>query len=212
MKKWIVIGLVIVVLIGLGVIATPLFLFRAMHVPTGAMANTIIPGDGFWAKRWVGEIKRGDIVIFEPPSNRKVLFVMRVIGMPGESIQFRGKKVLIDGEELPERRAIIELPTESDHGLLKESSHEGEGKYTALYTTESWNATDGAIYSGMKFGVAAPFQIPSGHYFVLGDSRDNSMDSRFWGPVPENQIKAKPYIIYSSKEPSHLFAKLEINP
>jgi signal peptidase I len=103
------------------VVATALFLalagvatyfliyYRIVHVPTGAMANTIIPGDRVLCRMHVGEIKRGDIVIFKLPTDQKVIYVKRVIGLPGETIQVKGRRVFINDKELPEERALIRL-------------------------------------------------------------------------------------------------------
>src|SRR5215510_1693106 len=86
-----------------------LIYYRIVHVPTGGMANTIIPGDRVLCRTHVGEIKRGDIVIFKLPTDPKVMYVKRVIGLPEETIQVKGHRVFINGKELPEERALIRL-------------------------------------------------------------------------------------------------------
>ncbi len=83
--------------------------YRMIDVPTGAMANTIIPGDRVLCRIGGWEIKRGDIAIFHPPAGPKVQYLKRVIGLPGETIQIRGTKVFINGQELAESKTFVEL-------------------------------------------------------------------------------------------------------
>jgi len=77
-----------------------LIYYRIVHVPTGGMANTIIPGDRVLCRMHLGEIKRGDIVIFKLPTNPKVIYVKRVIGLPGETIQVKGHRVFVNGKAM----------------------------------------------------------------------------------------------------------------
>jgi signal peptidase I len=171
---------------------------RLVNVPTGSMANTIVPGDTVVISTEVGQIKRGDLVIFKLPSKPEVKYIKRIIGLPGETIQMKGMKVFINARELPERRVMIEfLPDQ--HGPYKELSSEGSGAYSVYYDKSTER---GEEIPGMKFGVREEYKIPAGHYFVLGDCRDNALDSRFWGTVPAENIVGRPVSIHSSVDNS----------
>jgi signal peptidase I len=106
-KRILVAGLIVVVLAVVGSISCFLFFYRMVRVPTGSMANTIIPGDHLLVAREVfgeSEISRGDLVVFDYPKNRSEKRIARVVGLPGESIELRGTAVYINGKELPEQR------------------------------------------------------------------------------------------------------------
>src|SRR5262245_25559146 len=103
------------------------FLWGMVTVPTAAMANTILPGDSVLCLLHVGQIARGDIVMFELPDDPKVRYLKRVIGLPGERIQVRGVKIYINGQELAEARTFV-ADISTDRGAeLKEISSEGQG-------------------------------------------------------------------------------------
>jgi signal peptidase I len=175
-----------------------LLTFRVVSVPTGSMANTIIPGDRVIYRLSVGNIERGEIVLFKLPGDPKVIYLKRVIGLPGETIQIRGMNVLINGQELSEARTIIDPGDESLMGLLPELSSEGTGKYRVYYHKRENEFDDDT--PGMKFGREA-FPIPEKQYFVLGDCRDNALDSRYWGTVPHEMIIGKALMIIDSQAP-----------
>jgi signal peptidase I len=193
-------------LFSLALTAVPAYYFlflRLVRVPTGAMANTILPGDQLVVrKRAIGEIGRGDIVIFEFPKNPSEQYVFRIVGLPGEAIEIRDRVVYIDGKELPEERVWVKPAYGSQLSVLEELSSEGHGPYRVFYysrgpKTEPLLPTQAAED---EFGTNGPFRIPTRHYFVLGDNRDNSYDSRFWGPVKREAILGKPTTIYWSSQ------------
>lgn len=125
-------------------------------VPSGSMAGTINPGDNVICTRFgIGEdkVERYDILIFTPPDKPEMIYIKRVIGLPGETIEVRNGKVYADG---------IELDDSFTNGP---QNRRGDGVY----------------------------KVPEGHYFFLGDNRNNSNDSRFWDEkyVPLENIQAK---------------------
>ncbi|HJQ27260.1 MAG TPA: signal peptidase I [Blastocatellia bacterium] len=192
-----------VVLLTLGVILFVAlcyyFLFiRMVKVPTGSMKNTILPGDRLAINLLGGEIRRGDIVMFNYPKDPSTRFVSRVIGLPGETIEVRKQRVYINGTELGERRLLTKSQSPEDPAPLEAISSEGDGSYTVSYDAEE--AADTFGYEAGDFAVRAPFQIPADNYFVMGDNRDNSLDSRFWGPLPRKLIVGKAFLIYWSED------------
>jgi len=200
-----------------------------VRVPTGAMKNTILPGDRLVSNRLLGKIKRGDIVLFNFPKQPATRFVKRVIGLPGDRVWFdsRTNKVLVNDHELAEHRIFVEPQYNAeDASPLKPARDEGGTLWTVFY----YEAEDNhfAADSIGKYGVAEPFNVPvkgdpipqelksdsqsrrvydsdndglydDDQYFVLGDNRDNSLDSRFWGTVPRGLIAGKPFMIYWSE-------------
>ncbi len=178
---------------------------RVLSVPTGAMANTIIPGEHIVTSRFYSEIKRGDIMVFKYPGDPKIPYIKRVIGMPGETILIRGQKVFINNQELQEKRVQCEI-LQDDKAPLKEFSTEGTGNYSTYYDK---NREPDYASHGKKYGVKEPFTIPAGEYFVMGDSRDNSLDSRYWGTVKTDAMLFKAKSIFSSPVVSRNLTELK---
>jgi signal peptidase I len=160
------------------------FILQAYRIPSSSMEDTLLKGDHilatkftygltmpFTTKKIWGADKmpdRGDIIIFTFPVNHEMDFVKRVIGLPGDVIEVRDKKVFVNGKR-------HEIPQE---------------KYTDPFTL---NQGPGKVRD--FFG---PVTVSPGHIFAMGDNRDQSYDSRFWGQVPIENIKGKAFIIYFS--------------
>jgi signal peptidase I len=184
-----------------GVVTYFLIYYRVVGVPAGSMANTIIPGDKVLCKMHVGEIERGDIVIFKLPTDPKVMYLKRVIGLPGETIQVKGRHVFINGKELPEERALIRLTglQESESPVVKVEPKPQDAWYRVFYDIErSSDGDEFEVDRAAAYGVAEPYRIRQGHYFMLGDCRDNSEDSRYWGTVPRELIVGEALMIVDS--------------
>ena len=157
---------------------------QAFKIPTGSMENNLLVGDHLLVNKYVfgstaseGErfllpadkVSRGDIVVFKFPRAPERDFIKRIIGLPGETLEVRDKTVMIDGTVL-------------DEPYLPEwMTSLAEGSF--------------AIDGRDNFG---PLPIPTGHYFVMGDNRDNSEDSRYWGTLPHDHLKGKAVVIYWS--------------
>jgi signal peptidase I len=207
------------------------FVGRTVAVPTSSMENTIMVGDHFLINKFIygpgsrfpllpqREVKRGDVVVFKYPGDRyhkgndeargiipfETYYIKRVIGLPGDTIEIRGPKVYINGQPLPERRVEAYQPCDKCPVRVVPGSESGEGPYTVYYNGTTLAAGDDARNSDpeyYRFGVARPYTIPPGHYFMMGDNRDNSEDSRVWGPLDANLVVGRAAFVFWSYDES----------
>lgn len=196
---------------GVQVLFLMTFIFQAMNVPTGSMQNTINIGDQFFVNKFLygkptpvlsallpqREIQRGDIVVFKWPKNPAINYIKRCIGLPGDEILIKDRKVYINGKELPEQMVTVEIPPNAQVLSALPVLNEAPKPPDASYKTYHVNDQE-SDYHGMDFAVRTPFKIPPDSYFMMGDSRDNSQDSRFWGIVPRSYIVGRPLYVYWS--------------
>jgi len=182
------------------------FVFQQSKIPTGSMIPTLLVGDYIMVNKFIyaptasniekallpiRDVKRGDIIVFKYPEEPEKDYIKRVIGLPGEFIEIKDKTVYINGSPLEEDYKIhqTELNPES-WAKIKE----GEAPLSAAEPApKRWQSR--------RIGNEFDFDrmlIPEGHYFCMGDNRDNSKDSRFWGTVPHENIKGKAFIIWWS--------------
>jgi signal peptidase I len=188
------------------------FIAQGMMVPTGSMQNTINIGDRFFANKFIfgrntpliekllpaREIERGDVIIFKFPNDPTTNYVKRVIGLPGDEVEVRGTRVFINGQELPEQHVTIRQA--ANNSALPELSSDPappEATYR-VYHEESDGVEMEFAPSGMKYSVGEPVRVPAGHYFAMGDNRDNSLDSRYWGFVPRDNIIGRALYVHWS--------------
>ncbi len=157
------------------------YVVHPMTVPTPSMEPTILVGDRVLVDKFTirnafdrglpvapsHAVRRGDIVVFKHPTDILNLWVKRVIGLPGEIVEIRGKQVFIDGEPLEEP-----YKHHSDRTVMRGS---------------------GRDYYG-------PSRVPRDHFFVLGDNRDNSLDSRYWGFLKRELLVGRPLVTFWSYE------------
>jgi len=175
------------------------FIVQAFQIPSESMENTLLVGDYLLVNklcygRGAGDslmpyqkIARGDIVVFHYPVDPKQHFVKRVIGLPGERLRLISKKVWINGTPLDEPYVrFLEPPNNifrDNFPRLDIPARGLEGKW--------WQEMRKLVEDGQLI-------IPEGHYFVMGDNRDDSEDSRYWGFVPRENIIGRPLLIYWS--------------
>jgi signal peptidase I len=186
-----------VLLTGFSIVVVRILFVNLSRVPTGAMANTILPGDQLVSKKSFGDIARGKVVIFRYPGD-EAKYVARVIGLPGETIQLDKRSLLINGQPLEEERVFVKQQ-DVDFESLEEIKSEGKGSYRVFYV---WRGDEDGEDNGIDpstFGVGTPFKIPGNCYFMLGDNRENSYDSRYRGCVPRELIWGVTEYIYWSQ-------------
>jgi signal peptidase I len=177
------------------------FVVQAFKIPTGSMENNLLIGDHLLVNKFalaptatsleeallpIDPIERGDIIVFKYPEDPERDFIKRTIGLPGETIELRNKKVFIDGTLLDEPYVQY---------LWTPSDEEGTFDFDVR----------------MTYG---PVTVPAGHYFMMGDNRDNSQDSRYWGFLPREYIKGKALFVYFSfgdEAGSNIFSSIRWN-
>jgi signal peptidase I len=191
------------------------FLFQPFNIPSGSMKETLLIGDYLFVSKfsygyshyslpfsprlfsgriWSGEPERGDIVVFRLPKDDSVDYIKRVVGLPGDHIQMLGGVLHINGK--PVERERIEDFVETDaQGTTTRAKRWRETLPNGVsYTT--LNLVDNSLYSNTP-----DYEVPAGHYFMMGDNRDNSADSRVMsqvGFVPLENIIGRAQIIFFS--------------
>ena len=160
------------------------FLVQAFKIPTGSMENNLLIGDHLLVNKFkfaptlasaeetllpIDPIHRGDIIVFKYPEEPERDFIKRVIGLPGETIEVRRKRVYIND-------ALFDEPYVH---YLSPPDEEGPPDFDVR----------------VQYG---PVTVPDGHYFMMGDNRDNSQDSRYWGFLPREYVKGKAMFVYFS--------------
>jgi signal peptidase I len=159
---------------------------QAFKIPTGSMENNLLIGDHLLVNKFVfgptttldrtllpvSTIARADIVVFKYPEEPERDFIKRVIGLPGDTVELRAKKVYVNGQPLDEPYVHFLMPASDG------------SEVTSIDVRE-------------RYG---PVTVPAGQYFVMGDNRDNSQDSRYWGFLPGTYVKGKAMMIYWSYE------------
>lgn len=180
------------------------FFVEAFKIPSGSMEGTLLVGDFLLVNKLVygAEVplisKRlpavrdpglGDVVVFQWPEDTEKHFVKRLVGLPGDTLEMRAGVLLRNGSEQLEPYAQRSLPLREPSGndFLWQRDY-----LTADASARGYNPTRN------DWG---PLVVPPLHYFVLGDNRDNSLDSRYWGFVPDSLMRGSPIFVYYSYEP-----------
>ena len=164
------------------------FVVQAFKIPTGSMENNLLIGDHLLVNKFVfgptetalerallpvRPIKRLEIIVFKYPEEPDRDYIKRVIGLPGETVEVREKKVYINGTALDEPYVHFLQPPSATSEFHEVTSFDVRERY-------------------------GPVTVPPNHYFMMGDNRDNSQDSRYWGFLPRENIKGRSLVIYWS--------------
>jgi signal peptidase I len=179
------------------------FLVEAFRIPTASMENTLLVGDFLLVNKAVygaqvpgtavrlpafDEPRRGDIVVFVPPHDPSKNYVKRLVGLPGDTLLMRHKVLYVNGRRLDEPYVSHSDPDDFALPGMRWQHHYLPGDFDRNRyrpTRDSWG----------------PLVVPDGRYFVLGDNRDDSEDSRYWGFIDGTSMKGQPLFIYYSFDP-----------
>ncbi|HEX5057681.1 MAG TPA: signal peptidase I [Gammaproteobacteria bacterium] len=177
------------------------FVAEPFKIPSGSMLPTLHIGDFILVNKFsyglrlpvlntkilqLGEPERGDVVVFKYPEDPRLDFIKRVIGLPGDRISYRGKQIYINGQPVAVEplTSAVPLPSRTGFGYLQELvEHLPEVEHHILLDSNRSSAD-------------VEYQVPEGHYFVMGDNRDDSRDSRVWGYMPEKNLVGKAFFIW----------------
>ncbi len=180
------------------------FIAEPFRIPSGSMMPTLLIGDFILVNKFSygiklpvldlkvipnGEPERGDVVVFRYPKNMSEDYIKRVVGLPGDTVEYRGKRLWVNGEEVVAQPRGRYVGVRSGRGSTGDELREeklGEVAHSIL------------IKPNARFGGEAEgsWTVPEGHYFVMGDNRDDSQDSRFWGFVPERNLVGKAFVVW----------------
>ncbi|SRR5579883_952573 len=180
------------------------FLFEPFRIPSGSLEPTLLTGDFILVNKYDygirlpilhtkvfghSEPQRGDIIVFRWPPNPSVDFIKRVIGLPGDHISYIDKELYINGKKMPQ--TFLQDETARDENGIEWQAAEKEedlsGIKHAIYLDPTTTSHD---YHDIV--------VPKGMYFVMGDNRDKSADSRYWGFVPDKEIVGKALVVWMS--------------
>lgn len=177
---------------------------EAFKIPTGSMEGTLLVGDFLLVNKAVygaeipgtgmhlpafAEPRRGDVVVFNPPHEPTKNYVKRLVGEPGDTLEMRDKRLFVNGR-----------PAEEPYTQFVDPS--GDAMHADM---REWQV-DHVLAAGGTYAPSrdtwGPLIVPDSSYFVLGDNRDNSEDSRYWGFVARDQIRGRPWFVYYSFNPT----------
>ena len=194
------------------------FLFEPFKIPSGSMIPTLLVGDLILVNKFHYGIRlpvinkkvvdnnqpqRGDVIVFRYPVNTSLDYIKRVVALPGDTVAYVNKQLTVNGQPVPQDQ----LPEYYDADSLKyalQFSEKFDGRehrilvdkdrppFVPPQAVEDYPHRDNCSYSGE--GVVC--KVPPGHYFVMGDNRDNSQDSRYWGFVPDQNLVGKAFVIW----------------
>ncbi len=177
------------------------FLVEPFRIPSGSMIPTLQIGDFILVNKFsygvrlpvvntkildTGSPERGDVAVFRYPRDPSVDYIKRIVGLPGDVVSYRNKEVFINGKKVENK--ILGVAKSEKTGMqtpgLLVVEEKLEEKYHKLHIEQH------------KPSYNVEMRVPEGHYFVMGDNRDNSNDSRFWGTVPEENLVGRAFLIW----------------
>ncbi|MDQ7988125.1 MAG: signal peptidase I [Candidatus Dactylopiibacterium sp.] len=201
----------------------PIFLLRSFwlepfRIPSGSMIPTLQVGDFILVNKYaygirlpvlnkkiieVGEPRRGDVMVFRYPHDMRQDYIKRVIGLPGDRVEYLNKRLLINGEAQPVTAAGDYLVPGSLDVFKRFGEKVGGRDYSVLNNPEAPAFVPDQLVIPHAFAGSCQntregtrCTVPPGHYFVMGDNRDQSADSRFWGFVPDENIVGRAFFIW----------------
>ena len=192
------------------------FLFEPFKIPSGSMIPTLLVGDFILVNKFtygirlpvinkkiisINEPQRGDVMVFRYPEDPSLDYIKRVVGLPGDTVAYQNKKLSINGQVVVTEKVANFLHAELLYYSEQYSEKLGEVEHRLLNDSDapaailgvgSFPHRENCTYNAS--GVTC--KVPAGHYFMMGDNRDNSRDSRAWGFVPEQNIVGKAFFVW----------------
>ncbi len=180
------------------------FIAEPFRIPSGSMLPTLIVGDFILVNKFayglrlpvvekkvvdLGAPRHGDVVVFRYPPQPSVDYIKRVVGLPGDRITYRNKRLFLNGEP------VLIAPYQVENGV---NSGEGNDDGMLQFLETIGTAEHPIQIMRDRPAIDGEVIVPPGHYFVMGDNRDNSMDSRMWGFVPDENLLGKAFLIWMS--------------
>lgn len=203
------------------------FIAEPFQIPSSSMRPGLVVGDFILVNKFsygvrmpiannvllpVGEIQRGDVVVFNYPEDNKVSYIKRAIGLPGDVIEYKNKQLTVNGQAVPDQALGMQdyMENTAQNGVVRivaEAYREtlDERQYDVLKMAGQPDFLPQGVRPNFPFrqnchyaddGSAFSCRVPEGNYFMLGDNRDNSEDSRYWGFVSERLIVGKAFLIW----------------
>ena len=187
------------------------FLVEPFRIPSGSMMPTLLVGDFILVNKFAygirlpvlnrkiietGNPKRGDVVVFRYPREPTVDYIKRVVGIPGDRINYRGKVLYVNGE--PMRQTPVGVYTGVGSGARETGSFGAVEDLTGVKHDILMHPLAPDFAPMCRVLQSGPIVVPEGHYFAMGDNRDNSNDSRCWGLVPDANLVGKAFAIWMS--------------
>lgn len=177
------------------------FIAEPFRIPSGSMMPTLLHGDFILVNKftyglrlpvlhnkvWANNLpQRGEVVVFRYPKNPSLDYIKRVIGLPGDRLEYRNKTVYVNGEAMKQVDLGVYI------GKGRDSVMSGANKKQENLTLIKHDM----LINDRRLSIDSAWTVPDGHYFVMGDNRDNSNDSRVWGMVPEKNLVGKAFMIW----------------
>ena len=198
------------------------FLAEPFRIPSSSMRPTLVVGDYILVNKFtyglrlpilerkivpIGDPKHGDVVVFRYPVNPSQDFIKRVVGVGGDTVEYRDKQLTVNGKPLPQRAdgsySYVEgMRFETTERRIEQALGSPPREYTIAVSPQSPSVQPGGVrpfagrenceYNDRGFTC----KVPPGHYFMMGDNRDASDDSRYWGFVPDDHIRGRAFFIW----------------
>ncbi len=197
----------------LAVLVLRSFIVEPFRIPSESMLPTLLKGDFILVNKFAyglrlpvlntklignGQPARGDVVVFRYPLEPTIAYIKRVVGLPGDRLEYRGNQLFVNGQPAP-LTPLAGNAAEPGYRQFDERLDQVEHRIQVLVNGR-WGLA--GFWAGLQPRrepdgmVAWEYQVPAGHYFVMGDNRDNSSDSRVWGPLPEENLIGKAFFIW----------------
>lgn len=189
------------------------FIVEPFRIPSESMLPTLEAGDFILVSKFayglrlplsgqkilsIGEPRRGDVFVFRYPQDPSIHYIKRIVGLPGDTVAYLHNQLFINGEKIAEEPAVSIFdgpPPHRFHEQLDAHGHDifvdpqGRQNYRPIWAFDHWQNCDYRLD-----GVSC--QVPEGYYFGMGDNRDNSADSRYWGFVPAANVEGKAFLVW----------------